>query len=660
MTEERSARVERPAGLGVDGLGGSFERLLSLAERAAGLGYWRVSLPDYAVFWSDEVFRIHGLDPARFDPNVDSPMRFYHPDDRPKVAEALSQAREASEQVEFEARLITDAGEERVVLARGLREYDAAGAPVGVVGVFQDVTERRRLEAAQRAATERLAEIIERLPAGVVHAQGGVLALNAEAERITGYSREELPTLEAWFRVLYGDGGERRARYEKARIDGFRAEVTNTIRRKDGARRTVMFRICRAPEGELWIMHDITAYKRLQDAMVDAKERAEAAARFKSEFLANMSHEIRTPLTAIIGFAGLLQGQGGLGPDERRWTARIDEASKALLSIVNDVLDFTKLEAGSIEIASEPFEVRRLVDETVALLAGQAAAKGVRLAVEMDEAVPARALGDADRLRQVLLNLVSNAVKFTSRGAVTVRVRRDPLAADRFEVSVGDTGIGIPDSALGMIFERFAQADGSISRQFGGTGLGLAICKRLVEAMGGEIRVESRVGEGSRFWFSLVLPPACAPRAADEDEDEAVADLDGLRVLLVDDAEANRDLVSTILRAVGVRVETAVNGVEAVEAARAGAYDLVLMDVQMPVMDGVQAAQVIRGHGGACAEVPIIALSANVLPEQVVSYRRAGMDAHLAKPIDPAALLRAIAGFSAVGPEQAARARPGA
>ena len=643
MTEQRSAGREQAATRNSGARGGSSERLLALAERAAGLGYWRLSLADGDRIWSDEVYRIHGVSPADFDPTTQSVADLYHPDDLAVLHESMARTSATGEAFELEMRLTTAAGERRHVMARGVGERLEAGAPCEIIGVLQDVTEQRRLEAVQRETAERLTQIIERLPAGAVQVRGGVLSLNAEIERITGYSRKELPTLDAWFRVLYGDiaGAKMRRRYDDARAAGFRSVVRNIIRRKDGAERVVEFRACYEAVGELWIIHDITEHKKLEEALIEAKERAEAAARFKSEFLANMSHEIRTPLTAIIGFAGLLQGQGELGPDERRWAGRIDEASKALLSIVNDVLDFSKLEAGSIEIASEPFDPRRLVEETAALLAGQAEAKGVRLDIAIDEDTPAAVLGDADRLRQVLLNLMSNAVKFTGRGGVAVRMECDPAAPERLRFSVADTGVGIPASALGVIFERFAQADGAISRQFGGTGLGLAICKRLVDAMGGEIGVESTVGQGSRFWFTLDLAPAQGLHIVAEEG--SVGELGSLRILLVDDAEANRDLVSTILRSIGLTVDLAVNGVEAVEAVKAERYDLVLMDVQMPVMDGVQATRIIRGLSGAGAQVPIVALSANVLPEQVASYRRAGVDAHLGKPINPGDLLRTIA-----------------
>jgi PAS domain S-box-containing protein len=643
---ERSGRAGGEGGQDLRLRRGASEQLLALAERAAGLGYWRISLPEGRWFWSDEVYRIHGVDPASFDPNRDSAYHLYPPEDRATIRQALARAVERSESFEVELRIRTPLGEARQVKIRGVCERADGQAPDEIVGVMQDISGQRRMEAVQRAGAERLAQIIERLPAGAVHVRGGMLSLNAEIERITGYSRRELPTLESWFRILYGDDtGKMRRRYERARAEGFRSVTRNRIRRKDGVERVVEFRGCQETIGELWIIHDVTEHKQLEDELIEAKERAEAAARFKSEFLANMSHEIRTPLTAIIGFAGLLREQGALSEVERRWTARIDEASRALLSIVNDVLDFSKLEEGTIELVSEPFDPRQLAEETAALLAAQAAEKGVALAVDCDPAAPPMVAGDPGRLRQVLLNLVSNAVKFTSKGEVRVRLEPDPAGPIRLRFSVADTGVGIPEAALGRIFERFAQADGSITREFGGTGLGLAICKRLVERMDGEIGVESRVGEGSRFWFTVDLPAACGLEAP-EDED-AGGDLGALRVLVVDDAEANRDLITTILGSAGLETDTAVNGVEAVEAVKARPYDLVLMDVQMPVMDGVQAMRLIRGLPGERAQTPIVALSANVLPEQTASYRGAGADACLGKPIAPAALLMEIARLTA-------------
>ena len=526
-------------------------------------------------------------------------------------------------------------------IARG----EAGPDPASPLAAGPDGAQSRPL-----AMAEGLSRFIERLPAGAVHARAGALTMNAALEQITGYSREELPTLESWFRKLYGDtSGKLQARYEQNRREGFKSIVQGVIRRKDGERRVLELRACDDLSGEIWIVHDITDREAMQAELVAAKDRAEVAARANSEFLANMSHELRTPLTAIIGFTGLLGGQHGLDEIQRHWVTRIDDAGKALLAIVNDVLDFSKLEAGSVELESEAFEPRRLVTDTLALLNEQATRKAVSLAARIDDQIPAGLVGDTGRLRQVLLNLVSNAVKFTNQGGVLVAAE----AVDRpgfgpgVRFQVTDTGIGIPEAALGQIFERFVQADGSISRKFGGTGLGLAICARLVELMGGEIGVESRLGEGSTFWFWVPLREA--DQALESAADEAAVRLDALRVLLVEDAEPNQELVCTLLQAVGVDVTVTNNGAEAIEAVRTGYYDLILMDVQMPVMGGVQATEIIRSLGGELARIPIIALSANVMAEQVATYQRAGMNAHLAKPINPRDLLTTIARWSASG-----------
>ena len=637
--------------------GGAPSNLLALAENLAGVGYWRYNFADHALAWSDRVYQIYGLSRATFgELDAVRAMSFFHPEDRPVADQAFAQAIANREGLEFELRLVRADGEVRMVIARAVCERDQAGEGVALLGVFQDVTERRRAEAAQRESNERLARIIELLPVGAVHVQDGVLSMNAEMEKVTGYHRSELPSLDLWFERLYGDAsGKLLARYRDQRANGFPAAVVGQITRKDGEQRHIEFRACNDSIGEIWIVDDITERAATERETLAARDRAEVGARSKSEFLANMSHELRTPLTAIIGFAGLLNTNGALAAQERHWVSRIEDASKALHSIVNDVLDFSKLEDGAVELENEPFSLRTLVEDTAVLLAGQAEKKGVELSIEIDPGLGDQFAGDTGRLRQILLNLMSNAVKFTNQGRVSVSVAEEPgpQGFTRARFSVTDTGIGIPEAALDQLFQRFVQADGSISRRFGGTGLGLAISRRLVELMGGEIGVESRLGEGSTFWFRIDLAAAALTEVLAEE----TAEIDGgeLHVLLVEDAEPNQELISTILRSVGIEVDIACNGAEAIEAVRIHRYDLILMDVQMPVMGGVQATEIIRRVGGELARTPIIALSANVLPEQVAEYRRAGMDAHLAKPINPREMLTAIAHWAANGRDEGAK-----
>nr|WP_255500700.1 ATP-binding protein [Caulobacter sp. 17J80-11] len=400
----------------------------------------------------------------------------------------------------------------------------------------------------------------------------------------------------------------------------------------------------RGPDGRVSgyvdVVRDVSARKAADAELAEAKLQAEAAAAAKSDFLATMSHELRTPLTSIIGFSGLLAGSERLGEGESRYVERIRVASEALLGVVNDVLDFSRLEAGAVELDPQPFQLSTLVGETVGLVAQQAEAKGLSLEAGIEPA-DAVLVGDGPRLRQVLLNFLANAVKFTARGgvAVTAEVRPAGPARARLKVSVRDTGIGVAPDKLDQLFDRFVQADGSISRRFGGTGLGLAISRRLIGIMGGEIGVDTRPGEGSTFWFEVDLPVVDAtarPVAA------AIAPLSAARVLMVDDNAANRELGRALLEAAGLEVDTACDGVEAVEAVKAQAYAVVLMDVHMPEMDGMDATRAIRGLGPRFASLPIVALTANVLPEAVARCLEAGMDDHVGKPIIPAQLYAAL------------------
>jgi CheY-like chemotaxis protein len=364
-----------------------------------------------------------------------------------------------------------------------------------------------------------------------------------------------------------------------------------------------------------------------------------------------MTHELRTPLNAIIGFAGILQGSADLTPQDARHARLIRDASDTLLDLVNSVLDFSRLEAGAVALNADPFDPMAEVGSTIELLEEQARAKGLDLRIEGQ--TQGYLKGDARRLRQVLVNFLSNAIKFTAEGSVTVKLAQTSVGdgVARLRVEVTDTGVGLAEHQIAHIFERFTQADVSVSRQYGGTGLGLAICKRIVELMGGQLGAESREGVGSTFWFEVELPRAEAPNAPDGAAIAAQADLDRpIRLLLVEDVAVNRELVRTILASFDIEIDTAENGQEAIEAFRAGDYDLVLMDVQMPVMDGLTATRRIRALPlPAAATTPIVAMTANVLPEQVARCLEAGMDGHLGKPINPAALLETIAHWAAAG-----------
>jgi PAS domain S-box-containing protein len=377
----------------------------------------------------------------------------------------------------------------------------------------------------------------------------------------------------------------------------------------------------------------------MAEQLAVAKDVAEDAARAKAEFLATMSHELRTPLNSVIGFARLLTDSADLGPADRRHAERVRSAGEGLNVLINDILDYSKLDAGAVTLETKPFSLDDLVADTLAMVEPQAAQHGVALRRAGRSAGWVE--GDAFRLRQVLLNLLSNAVKFTRDASVTVDITPldAPSGRRRLRLSVADEGVGIAPDALGRLFNRFAQADSSISRQFGGTGLGLAISRELVELMGGMIGVESVLGEGSTFWIEIDLPVA-AP-VVSVGASKALRRFEGRRVLLVDDTELNRELFRALLARRGCTVDLAVDGADAIAALERAAYDLILMDVHMPVMDGRAATREIRRRGLSGA--PILTLTAGGSPDQIAACKAAGMTDHLLKPLSEQQLEHALA-----------------
>ena len=368
-----------------------------------------------------------------------------------------------------------------------------------------------------------------------------------------------------------------------------------------------------------------------------AQARAMAAGQAKTEFLATMSHEIRTPMSSIVGFTEVLLKREDLPEPARRQLALIDRAGASLLTVVNDILDFSKVEAGEVELSPAPINPRNVAQDAMAIVAEAARRKGLDLQLGFIGPVEAPVMLDDLRVRQILLNLLSNAIKFTDQG----RVRLDLQAIEepdgvllRFRVT--DTGPGVPSEQAARLFKRFSQGDSSVSRTHGGTGLGLAICRGLTELMGGKIGVGSKPGAGATFWFEIPARRAAGP-VREAASPEAAAPL-AARVLLVDDHPMNRELGATVLGLLGCEVILAENGEEAVAAAQTSGCDLILMDVHMPRMDGLEATRAIRALGGVCAAVPIIAMSADVMPEMEAACLRAGMNAAVGKPIQIQAL----------------------
>ena len=399
--------------------------------------------------------------------------------------------------------------------------------------------------------------------------------------------------------------------------------------------------------GTVGTARDITAQLKAETELVAAKEAAEAASRAKSEFLGNMSHEVRTPLNGIYGMLQLLKTTD-LDPEQAEYVRTAVGSSRNLLVILNDILDFSRMEAGSTQLVPGPMDLRAAFGLMTEVFAPQARAKGLNFRLEVDASVPGRIVGDEGRIRQILFNLVGNAIKFTPKGEVRVSAWRLPHGRGEGEVrlglSVADTGIGIDPEKLATIFEPFTQIDASLTRRYSGTGLGLGIVKRLVTLMGGTIAIESEPGEGSTVHLTLALAEddGSRPRPAPESPMPAGRGRRNLRILVAEDDRVNQRSLSLALKKLGHRATCVDNGQAALEALAQTAYDCLLLDLQMPVLNGLETARRIRASGAPWSALPIVAVTAHALADDKARCMGAGMDGYLAKPVDMAELDRVL------------------
>lgn len=655
--------------------------------RGTNVGTWEWNVQTGEAVFNDRWAEMLGYTLDELAPvSIETWKALVHPDDLTASDAHLEQHfRGELAYYEFESRMKHKNGHWIWVLDRGqVATWTNDGTPLLMMGTHQDITNQKWAEEALRLGLSYTRGLIEASLDSLVSIgpDGKITDVNAAAEDVTGVSREHLIGSE--FADYFTDPQRARIGYQQVFSEGSVRDYPLTIHHASGRHIDVLYHATTYRDdagniqGVLAVARDVTGMKRAADELRELAARAELASRAKSDFLANMSHELRTPMNGVIGMAGLLL-DSNLDDDQRHQAEIIRHSGETLLSLINNILDMSKIEAGKLELEAVDFDLSTVLADCVDLLKLRAREKGLGLVNTVNADVPRLLRGDAGRLRQILVNLMDNAVKFTYEGAVSVGVSL-AAADDRRVVlrfAVRDTGIGIPADKIGLLFKTFSRVDTSTTRHFGGTGLGLAISKQLAELMHGKIGVTSEDGVGSEFWFTVRLGTQTLGASAPSLNTAMVKSTIDLfkgrsaRILLAEDNITNQQVALGLLKKMGLSADAVANGEEAVQAVATVPYDLVLMDVQMPDIDGLEATRRIRLAQAGQPRIPIIALTAHAMQGDRELCLAAGMDDYVAKPVSlielastlakwlPAETPERIAAHARLAAEASAARRPG-
>lgn len=624
---------------------------LAETQRIAGLGSWEFDVETKAIRWSEEVFRMSGLEGRTDPPSLEEYLSSIHYDDLENAQQNIQKTVQG-ETYEGELRHMRPDGTFNYILIRA-KPVVKAGKVAKVQGTVMDLTRLRQAEHALRDSEHQLRLVTDNSPAYIAYVGANDLCyrfVNKKFEDAYRIPREQI--VGRHVREIIGDANFQYALpYIEQAKQGNQVSYINefplaTETRWIHVHYVPDFNERGAVRAIVVMSHDISELKNTEAELQKAKEAAEAANLAKSVFLANMSHEIRTPLSAVIGFSELLE-QTDVTPKQKSYLSSIKTGGKTLLSLINDILDLSKVEAGKLEIQTEPVNIRQMFQDIVNVFEHKALSKDLEIGLNVDHAVPRCLELDETRVRQVLFNLVGNAIKFTPQGRIDIVVVGDPLDSHNPEIAlrveVRDTGIGIPKEQQKKVFASFEQQEGQSNRLYGGTGLGLSISEKLVQAMGGEILLESTPGEGSTFTIELKrvrIGEQCDEKSIPPSQVPDKVRFEPATILIVDDVELNRDVVRNYLNGTGLSVLEAADGEQAIDICRTTQPALVLMDIRMPDLDGIEATRIIK-EIPENSELPVIALTASI---GVSDWGKAGslFEGYLTKPVSQSGLVDTI------------------
>ncbi len=632
---------------------------LAEAQKLAHIGSWEFDFSNFAFKWSDELYRIYGVSPNEFIPTMELLLDYVHPEDKENFLKIAHQYPESQTQ-DYYYKIIRKNGEIRTINGRGEPIFDSAGTLIRAIGTAQDVTERiyeEGLEKLALAATKSYNSVI------ITNNYGKIEWVNEGFTKLTGYTLDSVQNVnELLKRNDTAELNKQTTFYESIRtekkpityehknyaIDGKEFWVITTLTPVFGTNGEVErviaidsdITVRKQMEEELVLANNISEHllkkgnKALNELMKTQKELKETM-KVKEQFLANMSHEIRTPMNAIVGFTDLIL-KTELNTDQKQYIDAIKTSGQNLLVIINDILDFSKSQAGKLVFEQTDIQLSQAISTLIDLMLPKSMEKNIRLSYKIGSSVPEYLIGDPTRLNQILINLVSNAIKFTEKGEINIEVELLKDAEEHVELlfSITDTGIGIAPDKLNSIFEGFTQASNDTTRKYGGTGLGLTIVKQLVEQQGGEIHVTSELDKGSVFSFNISFKKGSSRITKDPRVTE-FQKIEHLQVLLVEDNYLNQVLATKVLTNWGWHVDVAENGVIAIEKLKKNNYDVILMDIQMPEMDGYEATKHIRKALAAPkSQIPIIAMTAHAISGEVKRCEQVGMNGYISKPFN--------------------------